>query len=59
MFLTVEVLQDQQDVDQAISFLYLKAFRKLHIKVILDRCLRIRQHKINLSGVPIVDDGKG
>ena len=42
----------------AITFLHLEAFRKFHIKIILDRRLWIRQNEINLSGVPLVDGGK-
>ena len=59
LFLAAEVLQDLQDVSPAVTFLRLEALSKIHINIILDRRSRIRQQKINLSGVPLVDDGEG
>ena len=59
LFLTIEVIQELKDVSPPVKFLRLEVFRKLHIKIILDRRLWIRQHKINLSGVPLVDGCKG
>jgi hypothetical protein len=58
LFLTIEVFEKFEHMCFSIAVFCFNSHRQFHIHVEFDVCLGVCQDKINLMGVPIVENGE-
>ena len=57
LFLSVNTIEELEDVSPSLSLFGIETLRKLHVKAMIDGHLGVRLDEVYLSGVPLVDGG--